>query len=57
MKKAGLFNGEFLSRAEKEFDLMLTADANIKYQQNVNQRTIGISVLRAFNNRLAPTPQ
>jgi hypothetical protein len=50
---AALFNGELLSKAEKEFDVMLTADANIKHQQNLNQGTIGIIVLRAFNNRLA----
>jgi predicted nuclease of predicted toxin-antitoxin system len=49
---ATLFNGELLSIAEKEFDVLLTADANIKHQQNLAQRTIGIIVLRAFNNRL-----
>jgi predicted nuclease of predicted toxin-antitoxin system len=50
---AALFNGELLSQAEKKFDVMLTADANIKHQQNLTKRVIGIIVLRAFNNRLA----
>lgn len=50
---AALFNGALLGKAETEFDLMLTADTNIKHQQNLTQRTIGIIVLRAFNNRLA----
>jgi hypothetical protein len=31
---------------------MLTADANIKNQQNLTGRTISILVLRAPNNRL-----
>ncbi len=31
---------------------MLTADSNIKIQQNMANRTISILVLRAFNNRL-----
>jgi predicted nuclease of predicted toxin-antitoxin system len=50
---AALFNGELFDRAEKEFDVMLTADANIKHQQNLDGRTIAVIVLRAFNNRLA----
>jgi uncharacterized protein YukE len=32
---------------------MLTADANIKSQQNLSDRNISIIVLRARNNRLA----
>ncbi len=31
---------------------MLTADANIKTQQNIENRNTSILVLRAFNNRL-----
>jgi hypothetical protein len=32
---------------------LLTADSNIKNQQNLSNRKIAILVLRAFNNRLA----
>lgn len=47
-------NGELLMLAEENgFDILLTADANIKNQQNLSNRKISILVLRAFNNRLA----
>ena len=50
---ADVLNGELLTLAEKNnFDVMLTADSNIKTQQNMANRTISILVLRAFNNRL-----
>ena len=51
---ADVLNGELLALLEaNEFDLMLTADANIKSQQNLSNRNISIIVLRARNNRLA----
>lgn len=51
---ADALNGELLALAEENgFDVMLTADANIKNQQNLTNRRISILVLRAFNNRLA----
>jgi len=50
---ADVLNGELLSLAEENgFDVLLTADANIKNQQNLSNRKISILVLRAFNNRL-----
>ncbi|CAN5395872.1 hypothetical protein BH10ACI1_BH10ACI1_10570 [soil metagenome] len=50
---ADALNGELLTLAEENsFDVMLTADSNIKTQQNMSNRTISILVLRAFNNRL-----
>lgn len=46
-------NGELLALAEENgFDVLLTADANIKSQQNLSNRKISVLVLRAFNNRL-----
>lgn len=46
-------NGELLALAEKNgFDVLLTADTNIKNQQNLSNRKISILILRAFNNRL-----
>jgi predicted nuclease of predicted toxin-antitoxin system len=35
-------NGELLRRAEAQFDLFITADQNIRYQQNLSGRTIRI---------------
>jgi predicted nuclease of predicted toxin-antitoxin system len=50
---ADVLNGELLRLAEENnFDVLLTADSNIKSQQNLSNRKISILVLRAFNNRL-----
>lgn len=51
---ADVLNGELLALAEENgFDVLLTADSNIKSQQNIKNRKISILVLRAFNNRLS----
>ena len=51
---ADVQNGELLTLAEDNgFNILLTADANIKKQQNLTGRTISIVVLRAYNNRLS----
>ena len=50
---ADVLNGELLTLAEENgFDVLLTADTNIKSQQNLSNRKISILVLRAFNNLL-----
>lgn len=38
----GIKNGELLQRAEAEFDLFITSDQNIRYQQNLAGRRIAI---------------
>jgi len=38
----GIKNGDLLKRAEGEFDLFITADQNIEYQQNLSGCTIPI---------------
>lgn len=38
----GLTNGELLGRAEPDFDLFITSDQNIRYQQNLANRRIAI---------------
>jgi hypothetical protein len=38
----GLTNGELISRAAKDFDLFITSDQNIRYQQNLPNRQIAI---------------
>ena len=38
--------------AEAEFDVLLTVDQNLKYQQNIKGFDIGIILLVGRNNRL-----
>jgi hypothetical protein len=38
-------NGELLKRAEGVFDVFLTADQQLKYQQNLTGRSLAILVL------------
>lgn len=38
----GIKNGELLQRAEGEFDLLITSDQNMRYQQNLAGRQIAI---------------
>ena len=47
---AGISNGELLRRAEGEFDLLLTADKRLQYQQNLKGRQLAVVVLPS--NRL-----
>ena len=46
-------NGELLSLAVGEFDVFLTVDRNLSYQQDVGQFDIRVVVLVARSNRLA----
>jgi len=39
---AGTTNGELLGLAETEFDLFITSDQNLRYQQNLASRKIAI---------------
>ncbi len=38
----GMKNGELLKQAEGKFDAFITADQNIRYQQNLSERVIAI---------------
>ena len=38
-------NGDLLAAAALEFDLFLTTDKNLRYQQNISERIITIAVL------------
>jgi len=44
-----LTNGDLLAKAEPEFDLLVTTDQNLKYQQNLKGRRIAILVLPTAN--------
>src|SRR5437763_7453244 len=50
---AGLTNGELLTAAETaKFDVFLTVDRGIEYQQNLTGRKIAIIIFRTKSNRL-----
>ena len=50
---AGLENGELLNTGEAaKFDVFLTVDQGIEYQQNLRDRKIGVIIFRAKSNRL-----
>lgn len=46
-------NGELLALASQQFDVFLTVDRNLAFQQNVGTLTITVIVLHAPSNRLA----
>jgi hypothetical protein len=46
-------NGELLALASKLFDVFLTVDRNLSFQQNVAGLSIAVIVLEAKTNRLA----
>ncbi len=50
---AGIKNGELLTLAEKEFDVFITVDRNLSFQQNLPEFKIAVLVLHAPSNRLA----
>lgn len=50
---AGLKNGDLLALAEKQFDIFITVDRNLAFQQNLPKFNISVVVLRAPTNRLA----
>jgi hypothetical protein len=50
---AGLKNGDLLAAAETaRFDVFLTVDQGIEYQQNLTGRKIAIIIFRMKSNRL-----
>lgn len=48
---AGKQNGDLLRLAEKEFDVFMTVDRNLQYQQNLRTFRIAVILLVAPNNR------
>ena len=46
-------NGELLSLAQQEFEVLLTMDKSIPSQQKLSKYSIAIIILRARSNRLA----
>jgi hypothetical protein len=50
---AGIKNGALLTLAEDEFDVFITVDRNLSFQQNLPKFNIAVIVLHATSNRLA----
>jgi hypothetical protein len=46
-------NGELLALAEGKFDVFLTVDRNLSFQNEVNHFTVAVVVLHAKGNRLS----
>jgi hypothetical protein len=46
-------NGDLLALAAKAFDVFVTVDRNLSFQQNLPAFAIAVVVLRARSNRLA----
>jgi len=49
---AGKKNGELLNLADSLFDVLVTLDTNVEYQQSLAGRKIAIVVLHSSSNRL-----
>ena len=49
---AGIQNGELLRLAQVQFDVFVTVDCNLSFQQHLRQFTIAVIVLQAPTNRL-----
>jgi len=49
---AAFKNGELLSLAAARFDVFVTVDRNLSFQQNLPRFSIAVIVLRASSNRL-----
>lgn len=45
-------DGELLALAEKDFEVFVTVDRNLSFQQHLPRYTIAVIVLRAQSNRL-----
>ena len=50
---AGLKNGALLRRATGEFDVLVTTDKNLQFQQNLSAHAIGVVLVRAPNDNQA----
>jgi hypothetical protein len=46
-------NGELLALASGFFDVFVTVDRNLSFQQNIQELSIAVIVLHAKTNRLA----
>ena len=52
---AGIKNGELMTKIDGVFDVFITSDKNLKYQQNLTERTIAIIELPTNRLKLLET--
>ena len=50
---AGVKNGDLLGRATDRFDVFVTVDRNLAFQQPIDKLDLAVVILRARSNRLA----
>lgn len=50
---SGITNGELLKRAARQFNVLITADQRLRYQQDLSQFEIGVNVLKARTNKMS----
>jgi hypothetical protein len=48
----GITNGQLLSRAAAEFDVFVTVDRNLPFQQHLRKFDIAVILLRSKTNRI-----
>jgi predicted nuclease of predicted toxin-antitoxin system len=49
---SGKKNGELIALADPLFDVLLTLDKNLPYQQNLQTKRIAVLIVRARSNRI-----
>ena len=49
---SGVKNGQLLRRAEQDFEILITVDRNLSFQQSVIDFKLAVIVLHAASNRL-----
>lgn len=52
---AGLTNGALLEKAQQRFDVFITGDRNLSFQQDLNTFDIAVVILEAESTRLIDT--
>jgi Domain of unknown function (DUF5615) len=49
---AGITNGELLRRMEGQYDVLITMDRGIEFQQNLTTVAVSVLLVRASSNRM-----
>lgn len=52
---AGIQNGDLLALAEKQFDVFITGDRNLSFQQDIRETSLSVVVLDAKSTKLRDT--
>jgi hypothetical protein len=53
----GITNGELLRKASSDFDVFITVDRNLAFQQNVSNLPLPVIVIHAQSNKLKDLQQ